>query len=95
MSIENASRRFLRSVRTLINSTGTARWNIKVLTDLRILFCPACYRHAGPYGPEGDNCASRGSPFVRNPTMLLASLIKYRKLLLDKFVSSTFYSGEF
>ena len=26
--------------------------NIKVLTNLRVLFCPARYRHAGPNGPE-------------------------------------------
>ena len=26
--------------------------DIKVLTDLGILCSPACYRHAGPYGPE-------------------------------------------
>ena len=25
---------------------------IKVLKDLRLLRCPACYRHAGPNGPE-------------------------------------------
>ena len=94
MSIEQRVSPFFK-VREDLNRTETARRNIKVLTDLRILFCPAFYRHAGPYGPEGDNCASRGSPFVRNPTMLLASLIKYRKLLLDKFVSYTFYLGEF
>ena len=25
--------------------------DIKVLADLRVLLCPARYRHAGPYGP--------------------------------------------
>ena len=42
----------LFKVREDLNRTETARRHIKVLTDLRVLLCPACYRHAGPYGPE-------------------------------------------
>ena len=42
----------LFKVREDLNRTETARRNIKVLTDLSIPRGPACYRHAGPYGPE-------------------------------------------
>ena len=45
MSIEKRSSPILKVREDLINSTGTARRNIKVLTDLSLLFCPACYRH--------------------------------------------------
>ena len=50
MSIEKRVSQFFK-VREDLNSMGTARRNIKVLTDLRILLGSSCYRHEGPYGP--------------------------------------------
>ena len=52
MSIEKCVSPLFKVREDLINGTETALRNIKVLTDLRILLCPACYRHEGPYGPE-------------------------------------------
>ena len=51
MSIDKRGSQLVK-VREDLNSTETARRNIKVLADLRVLFCPAFYRHAGPYEPE-------------------------------------------
>ena len=50
MSIDKRVSQFFK-VREDLNSMGTARRNIKVLTDLRILLGPSCYRHEGPNGP--------------------------------------------
>ena len=52
MSIEHVSVPFSRSVRTLIMKTRSAAKSIKDLKDLRALRGRACYRHAGPKGPE-------------------------------------------
>ena len=52
MSIEYVSVPFSRSVRTLIMKTRSAAKAIKDLKDLRALRGRACYRHAGPKGPE-------------------------------------------
>ncbi len=51
MSIDKRGASFFK-VREDLNGLKTARRNIKVLTDLSIPHGPACYRHAGPYGPE-------------------------------------------
>ena len=44
--------------------------DIKVLTDLRILLGPACYRHAGPYGPE-EGAFSAVAPSLRDAPSVL------------------------
>ena len=46
MSIEKRGASFFK-VREDLNRTETARRNIKVLTDLRVLLGSACYRHSG------------------------------------------------
>ena len=37
----------LFKVREDLNGSKTARKKIKVLTNLRVLLCPSCYRHSG------------------------------------------------
>ena len=49
----------LRSSRTLESFAGRHAIDIKVLTDLRVLFCPLFYRHEGPYGPSLTAQSSR------------------------------------
>ena len=46
MSIDKRGAAFFK-VREDLNGSKTARRNIKVLTDLRVLLCPSCYRHSG------------------------------------------------
>ena len=46
MSIDKRGASFFK-VREDLHRTETARRNIKVLTDLRVLLCPSCYRHSG------------------------------------------------
>ena len=53
----------LFKVREDLNRTETARRNIKVLTDLSIPRAPACYRHAGPNGPEAELQRAVARPF--------------------------------
>ena len=50
MSIEKCVSQFFK-VREDLNRTETARRNIKVLADLRVLLGLSCYRHEGPNGP--------------------------------------------
>ena len=52
MSIEKRIVPFSRSFRSLIMKTRSAAKAIKDLKDLRALRGCACYRHAGPKGPE-------------------------------------------
>ena len=55
MSIDKRGASFFK-VREDLHRTETARRNIKVLTDLRVLLGSACYRHAGlPDLKRGDN----------------------------------------
>ena len=42
----------IKDLRTLGSGPACFSVDIKVLTDLRVLRGPACYRHAGPDGPE-------------------------------------------
>ena len=52
MSIEKRAGPFSRSVRTLIGKPRSISKTIKDLKALRALRGRACYRHAGPKGPE-------------------------------------------
>ena len=52
MSIAARVVSFSRSFRSLIMKTRGAAKTIKDLKDLRALRGRACYRHAGPKGPE-------------------------------------------
>ena len=52
MSIATRVGPFSRSFRSLIMKTRSAAKTIKDLKDLRALRGRACYRHAGPKGPE-------------------------------------------
>ena len=61
MSIEQCISPLFK-VREDLNRTETAQRNIKVLTDLSIHRGPACYRHAGPYGPEEGNALAGHHP---------------------------------
>ena len=65
-------------VREDLNRTETARRNIKVLTDLRILFCPAFYRHEGPHGPKAVRVcrASPRCPCILEILLILAILLQ-------------------